>query len=418
MKIYRNLVDGVVLALDRIFKEGRYADRVIEYLLKEQKKWGARDRRFVAETTYDIVRNYRLLNELSGGGDNYYKLIGVYFILHDTGLPDWEEFKGINTSEVQRKWNEVKTRRAVFQSVPDWLDKLGSEELPDRWGRELAALNEQAPVVLRANTLKASAQSLQKKFREEDTETILLPDAPDALVLKERKNILSSPLFQQGLFELQDASSQQVAPFLDIRPGQFVIDACAGAGGKSLHIAALLQNKGKLLAMDVEERKLEELQRRAKRAGVRIVETKCIKDISSPSEGPSGEAGQGGFSEKGVLPKEIAQWESQADRLLLDTPCSGLGVLKRNPDAKWKLSQQAIEEVKEKQARILNAYSRLVKPGGLMVYATCSILSSENQKQVEKFLSEHKRFTFVKEKTIWPSEGFDGFYMCLLKRES
>lgn len=415
MKIYRNLVDGVVLALERIFKEGRYADRVIEYLFKEQKKWGARDRRFVAETTYDIVRNYRLLNELGGGSDNYYKLIGVYFILHDTVLPPWEEFAGINTAEVQRKWNEVKNQRAVFQSVPDWLDKLGMEELPERWGKELAALNEQAPVVLRANTLKVSAPSLQKKFREEGTETILLPDVPGALVLKERKNIFSSPLFKQGFFELQDASSQQVAPFLDVKPGQFVIDACAGAGGKSLHTAALLQNKGRLLAMDVEERKLEELQLRAKRAGVRIIETKCITE-SPLKEGRSGEAERGNFSERDVLPKKIAKWESEADRVLLDVPCSGLGVLKRNPDAKWKLSLQAINEVKEKQAYILSAYSRLVKPGGLMVYATCSILPSENQKQVERFLEKNKNFSFVKEKTIWPSEGFDGFYMCLMRR--
>jgi 16S rRNA (cytosine967-C5)-methyltransferase len=394
VKIYRNLVDGVVLALERIFKEGRYADRVIEYLFKEQRKWGARDRRFVAETTYDIVRNFRLLQVLGGSEHDYYKLIGVYFILHDTALPDWEEFRGIQVGEVKQRWIAARNQRAVFQSVPDWLDQLGEQELGKRWGRELEALNEQAPVVLRANALKVSAASLQKKFREEGTETITLRDAPDALVLKERKNIFTSPLFKQGFFELQDASSQQVAAFLDVRPGQFVIDACAGAGGKSLHIAALLQNKGQLLAMDVEERKLEELQRRAKRAAATI-ETKVIS-----SE------------------KTISALEGKADRLLLDVPCSGLGVLKRNPDAKWKLSPQAIEEVKQKQKQILREYSRMVKPGGLMVYATCSILPSENEEQVKHFLEGNKSFDLVKEKTIYPSEGFDGFYLCLMKRES
>lgn len=394
MKIYRNLVDGVVLALERIFKEGRYADRVIEYLFKEQKKWGARDRRFVAETTYDIVRNYRLLQQLADTADDFYKLIGVYFILHDTPLPPWEEFAGIDILQVQKRWNEARHIRAVFQSVPDWLDELGQRELANRWGKELAALNEQAPVVLRANTLKVSAASLQKKFREEATETVTLKEAPDVLVLKERKNIFSSPLFQQGFFEMQDASSQQVAPFLDVKPGMFVIDACAGAGGKSLHLAALMQNKGRLLALDVEERKLEELQRRAKRAAATI-ETKVL-----------------------TSEKIIQSLEQKADRVLLDVPCSGLGVLKRNPDAKWKLSLQAIEEVKQKQAHILKEYSGMVKPGGLLVYATCSILPAENQKQVEQFLAENKNFTFVKEKTIYPSEGFDGFYMCLMKRES
>jgi 16S rRNA (cytosine967-C5)-methyltransferase len=395
MKIYRNLVEGVVQSLEKIFTDGRYADKVIEYLFKEQRKWGARDRRFVAETIYDIVRNYRLLQELSGGSKDFYKLIGVYLILHDSGLPDWEEFKDIDKKAVQQRWIEAKNKRAVFQSVPDWMDELGQEELGNRWGKELSALNEQAPVVLRANSLKISAGSLHKKLLEENIETIVLKEYGEALALKERKNIFTSPLFKQGLFEIQDASSQMVAQYLAPAPGMFVIDACAGAGGKALHIAALMQNKGKLVAMDVEERKLEELKRRALRASATTIEAKIIS-----SE------------------KVIKELEGKADRLLLDVPCSGLGVLKRNPDAKWKLSLQTINEVKEKQKTILQNYSRMLKPGGLMVYATCSILPSENQKQVEHFLAENKNYTFVKEKTIYPSEGFDGFYMCLIKRES
>lgn len=416
MKIYRNLVDGVVLALERIFKEGRYADRVIEYLFKEQKKWGARDRRFVAETTYDIVRNYRLLKELSGSED-FHKLIGVYFILHDTQLPDWEEFKGIDIKIVQQKWHEARNKRAVFQSVPDWLDQLAETELGNKWGKELAALNEQAPVVLRANTLKGNASSLKKKLLEEGTETELLKEYGEALVLKERKNIFTSPSFKNGLFEIQDASSQLVAQFLEPQPGMLVVDACAGAGGKALHIAALMQNKGKLIAMDVEERKLEELKRRATRASATTIETKLIKNTNfSPFEGGARRAGD--VSEGNVLPKEIAALENKADRLLLDVPCSGLGVLKRNPDAKWKLSAEGIEEVKLKQKNILQTYSRMLKVGGQMVYATCSILPSENQGQVQEFLAGNKNFTIIKEKTVYPSEGFDGFYMCLLKRES
>lgn len=392
MKIYRNLVDGVAQALNSIFNEGRYADKVIEYLFKEQKKWGARDRRFVAECVYDVVRNYRLLGELSGSKDPY-KLLGVYFILHDTALPPWDEFREIDKNLVRQKWNECKTNRAIFQSIPDWLDALGQSELGNRWGKELAALNEQAPVVLRANTLKISAQGLQKKLLEEGTETILPEGYPSALVLKERKNIFTSPLFKNGYFEIQDASSQLVAQFMEPAPGQFIVDACAGAGGKALHIAALMQNKGKLLAMDVEERKLEELKRRAQRASVSTIETKKISE------------------------SDLKKMEGKADRLLLDVPCSGLGVLKRNPDTKWKLSLQAIDEVRKKQEAILQNYCRMVKPGGMMVYATCSILPSENQEQVKKFLEGNKHFSFIKEKTVYPSDGFDGFYMCLLKRE-
>jgi 16S rRNA (cytosine967-C5)-methyltransferase len=393
VKIYKNLVEGVVQSLEKIFNEGRYTDRVIEFLFKDQKKWGARDRRFVAETTYDIVRNYRLLQELSGNSTDFYKLIGVYLILHDSDLPAWEEFKDIDKKSVEQKWNEAKNIRAVFQSVPDWLDELGQAELGNKWGKELAALNEQAPVVLRANTLKGNAKSLKTKLNEEGTETVLLPEYGEALVLKERKNIFTSPLFKNGYFEIQDASSQLVAKFLEPAPGMFVVDACAGAGGKALHVAALMQNKGKLIALDVEERKLEELKRRAQRASVTTIDAKVI-----------------------ISEKTIKDLEGKADRLLLDVPCSGLGVLKRNPDAKWKLSLKGIEEVKEKQKNILQNYSRILKPGGLMVYATCSILPSENQKQVEAFISENKNFAFVKEKTIYPSEGFDGFYMCLMKR--
>jgi 16S rRNA (cytosine967-C5)-methyltransferase len=393
VKIYKNLVEGVVQSLEKIFNEGRYADRVIEFLFKDQKKWGARDRRFVAETTYDIVRNYRLLQELSGNSTDFYKLIGVYLILHDSDLPAWEEFKGIDKKSIEQKWNEAKNIRAVFQSVPDWLDELGQTELGNKWSKELAALNEQAPVVLRANTLKGNAKSLKAKLNEEGTETVLLPEYGEALVLQERKNIFTSPLFKNGYFEIQDASSQLVAKFLEPAPGMFVVDACAGAGGKTLHIAALMQNKGKLIALDVEEGKLEELKRRAQRASVTTIDAKVI-----------------------ISEKTIKDLEGKADRLLLDVPCSGLGVLKRNPDAKWKLSLKGIEEIKQKQKTILQNYSCILKPGGLMVYATCSILPGENQKQVEAFLETNKNYSFIKEKTIYPSEGFDGFYMCLLKR--
>ncbi len=394
MKIYRNLVEGVVQSLEKVFNEGFYADRVIEFLFKDQKKWGARDRRFVAETIYDVVRNYRLLQELSGGSKDFYKLVGVYLILHDHDLPAWEEFKDLDKKVIEQKWNEAKNVRAIFQSVPDWMDELGQEELGYTWARELTALNEQAPVVLRANTLKGNAKSLKIKLHEEGTETILLKEYGEALALKERKNIFTSPSFKAGLFEIQDASSQLVAMFLAPEPGMFVIDACAGAGGKALHIAALMQNKGKLIAMDVEERKLEELTRRATRASAATITTKVI-----------------------TSEKTISEFEGKADRLLLDVPCTGLGVLKRNPDAKWKLSLKSLEEVKQKQKNILQNYCKMLKPGGLMVYATCSILPSENQNQTAAFLGENKNYSFVKEKTIYPSEGFDGFYMCLMKRE-
>ncbi len=392
MKIYKNLTDAIVKTLESIFNENRYADKAIEYLFKDQTKWGARDRRFVAETIYDVVRQYRLLNELSGNQNNWHRIVGVYLLLRGHELPVWEEFAGIDKKHLQQKISEIQNNRAVFQSIPDWMDELGFAELSFKWNKEIEALNNQAAVVLRANTLKTTTRNLQSLLNKEGVETENIRDT-DALILKERKNIFTSPLFKQGMFEIQDASSQLVAAFLRPEPGMNIIDACAGAGGKTLHIAALTQNKSKIIAMDIEEKKLTELQRRAGRAGAKI-ESKLISS-----------------------PKTITDLNKTADRLLLDVPCSGLGVLKRNPDAKWKLSLERINELKKIQQQILQDYTGMLKVGGLLVYATCSILPSENNKQVEAFLANNKNFTFIEDKTIYPSEGFDGFYMCLMKRE-
>lgn len=393
MKIYKNLIDAIVKTLATIFDENRYADKAIEYLFKEQPKWGGRDRRFVAETIYDVVRQYRLLHELSGNKNNRYHIVGIYLLLRGYELPAWEEFAGIDKKHLQQKISEIQNNRAIFQSVPDWLDELGIAELPYKWNKELEALNTQAAVVLRANTLKTSTQNLQTQLSKEGIETERIKDT-DALILRERKNVFTSPLFKQGLFEIQDASSQLVADFLRAQPGQTIIDACAGAGGKALHIAALTKNKSKLIAMDVEEKKLTELQRRATRAGAKI-ESKLISG-----------------------PKTIKDLNKTADRLLLDVPCSGLGVIKRNPDAKWKLSLERINELKKIQQQILQDYTHMLKVGGLLVYATCSILPSENQKQVEQFLAGNPNFSFIEDRTLYPSEGFDGFYMCLMQRNA
>ena len=393
MKIYKNLAVAIVQTLESVFNENRYASKAIEYLFKEQSKWGARDRRFVAETIYDVVRQYRLLNELSGNKNNWYHILGVYLLLRGHDLPDWEEFAGIDKKSLPQKIATIQNNRAIFQSIPDWMDELGFGELSYKWNKELEALNNQAAVVLRTNRLKTSVQNLQAQLVKEGIATEHIKDS-DALILKERKNIFTSPLFKQGLFEIQDTSSQLVAPFMRAEPGMCIIDACAGAGGKTLHVAALTQNKSKIIAMDIEEKKLTELQKRAARAGAKI-ESKLISSA-----------------------KTITDLNKVADRLLLDVPCSGLGVIKRNPDAKWKLSLERINELKKIQRQILQDYTCMLKVGGLLVYATCSILPSENNQQVAWFLEQNKNFSFIEDQTIYPSEGFDGFYMCLMKREA
>jgi 16S rRNA (cytosine967-C5)-methyltransferase len=396
VKLYRNLCEAVVNGLDQIFTEKKYADKVIEKILKSNPKWGARDRRFIAETIYDIVRWYRLFIELTDAKeDDYWRLLAVWCLWNKAEVPDWEELKGVNRKKILERYEILKLNRKVRESIPDWMDEMGEKELGQRWEKELEALNEEANVVLRVNTLKISRNGLQKQLAEdEDIATQAPEEFPDALLLEERQNIFTRPQFKDGLFEVQDGGSQLIASYLQVKPGMRVIDACAGAGGKTLHLAALMQNKGRIIALDTEEWKLEELKKRGRRAGVANVETRLIESS-----------------------KTIKRLESSADRLLLDVPCSGLGVLKRNPDAKWKLSVEFIDRVKELQQHILTDYSSMLKSGGLMVYSTCSLFPSENENQVATFLENHKgKFELMEQKSIFPSEGFDGFYMALIKR--
>lgn len=395
IKPHRILLQAIVNALTTIFKENKYADKVIEKTLKENPKFGSRDRRFIAETTYDIVRNYRLLSYLANSEDNYWQILGTYFVMQQLPMPDERDFKNINEKEIVDKFKACKDER-ILQAYPDWLWDLCESELGKKaWEQEAKALNEQAAVVLRVNTLKTKKEILTKHLQEQEIEVSPIEGYDDALVLVERQNIFQNQLFKLGLFELQDAGSQAISEFLEVEPGMRVIDACAGGGGKTLHIAALMQNKGRIISMDVTQWKLDELKKRARRATASNVEPRLIEGS-----------------------KTIKRLENTADRLLLDVPCSGLGVIKRNPDAKWKLNAEFIERTKELQQKILSEYSIMTKKGGQLVYSTCSVLPSENRKQVDTFLKNNKNFELVKDKTILPSEGFDGFYMALIKRVS
>ncbi|MCU0391400.1 MAG: RsmB/NOP family class I SAM-dependent RNA methyltransferase [Thermoflexibacter sp.] len=405
MRLHRNLVSAVVASLSQIFVEKKYADKIIEKTLQSNPKWGARDRAFIAENTYEIVRWWRWLLFLSEieyshhyvpSNDELWKIVGVWQVSLQTQLPDWQEFKSIIPKKVFERIEESKRLRKIFQSIPDWLDELGNEELDKQWDKELYALNQPAPVVIRTNTLKTTTLRLQNLLLQSDIPTKTISTIPTALVLQKRVNIFSSIHFKNGLFEIQDASSQLVAPMLDVEPTMRVIDACAGAGGKTLHLAALMENKGKIISMDVEQWKLDELQKRAKRANAQNIETKIIDSN-----------------------KVIKRLESSADRLLLDVPCSGLGVLKRNPDAKWKMQLDFIENIKKTQREILQNYSAMLKSGGKMVYATCSILPSESEEQIKWFLTNQEgKYELVEEKRISPAQsGFDGFYFACLKKK-
>lgn len=322
--------------------------------------------------------------------------MGVNLILKKQALPDWEEFRGLASAAIFENKKEVERAgdRKITESIPNWLDELAYAELGESWSAEIQAMNRPAPVVLRVNSLKIKKEEVQKMLNQRGWEVEPTKLAPEALVLKQRGNVFVSPMFKEGFFEVQDAGSQCIAPFLRAAPGMRVVDACAGAGGKSLHLATLMENKGSIISMDTDPRKLDELRRRARRNGIHCVQTRLIESS-----------------------KTIKHLHQSADRLLLDVPCSGLGTLRRNPDAKWKLSPAFIESIKKTQAKIIREYSAMLRPGGLMVYATCSLLPSENEEQVQGFLAEYPDFKLLEERHISPAgDGFDGFYMALLER--
>ena len=404
MRLHRNLVYTTIDSLNSIFNEGEYADKVVARALKKDKRWGSSDRKFVAETIYEIVRWKRLYSEVAEvkepfDRDNLWRMFSVWAVLRGYPIPDWKQLEGTPERKIKGRFDELSKTRAIKESIPDWMDALGVKELGEKvWATEIAAQNQPAKVILRTNTLNTTREKLRAILMDLNIDTDTLPNQPDALVLKERANVFLTDAFKQGFFEVQDANSQLVAAFLDVKPGMRVVDTCAGAGGKTLHLASLMENKGQLIAMDLYESKLKQLKLRAKRNGAFNIEYKIIDST-----------------------KVIKKLAEKADRVLIDAPCSGLGVLKRNPDAKWKLQPEFIDNIKKIQAEVLESYSRIVKPGGKLVYATCSVLPSENQEQIERFLTTEtgKSFTFIEDRKILASEsGFDGFYMALLERKA
>lgn len=403
MKLHRNLVFAVIDALDLIFTKGEYADKVIEKTLRRDKRWGSRDRGFIAETTYEMVRYKRLYAEIAEvkepySRSNLFRMWAVWAVLKGIELPDWKQIEPTPERRIKGKFDELSKIRKYRESIPDWLDMLGEKALGEKlWTTEIAALNKQAHVVLRANTLKTTKAKLQKELLDAGIVTEPIKGYPNALKLQERTNVFSSEPFKNGWFEVQDASSQLVGSFLDVEPGMRVVDACAGAGGKTLHLAALMENKGQLIALDIYGNKLKELKRRARRNGAHNIEPRVIDST-----------------------KVIKKLYGGADRVLIDAPCTGLGVLRRNPDAKWKLQPEFLEKITKTQREILFSYSKIVKPGGKLAYVTCSILPEENEKQVFGFLKseEGKDFTLMEEKHIYASKsGFDGFYMALMVKK-
>jgi 16S rRNA (cytosine967-C5)-methyltransferase len=387
--MHRILAEAASGIAKSVFKEHKVLDHALAAAFEENPRWGKRDRGFIAETVFEVVRWRRALSFLVDSEEGN-AICAAQWVRMGYEIPDWWTYKGLGAEEIRAREPDLAAQpRAVRESIPDWMDELGSSELGDAWDAEIAALNQRAPVFLRVNTLKGSRAEAIEWLASHQVTASEVPGLPDALVLAPGK-ALPKPLRTEGRVEIQDGGSQLIAPLLDPQAGERVIDACSGAGGKSLHLAALMGDDGRIFAMDVDEKKLSELERRAKRAGARCVKTKTITQTT---------------------PVDFAE---VADRLLIDAPCSGLGTLKRQPDLKWRLKPAQLERVRGIQKELLATYTAMLKPGGTLVYATCSILPSENRAAIDSLL-ETGNFTLSAERPVSPAAtGFDGFYAASL----
>jgi 16S rRNA (cytosine967-C5)-methyltransferase len=405
-KLHYHLIAQTVEALVDIFGHGFHTDKTIGRAFKNNPKWGARDRRQFAESVYEIVRWWRWHWHLAGLHPedylspyhatpmNVWMVWAAYWMQKTHSHPGFDEVMDLTLADVEERLEE-QAPPATRAAIPDWLNDLCWAEVGEGWPDMLRTLNRPADVFLRTNQVKIQPKPLAINLAKEEIQTVYLAEPYGALKLEERKNVFTSNAYRAGLFEVMDVNSQAVVPFMGVEPGMSVIDACAGGGGKTLHIASLLKAKGKLLALDVHEWKLEELRKRARRGSVPNIETRLIEDAQT-----------------------IRKLKNSADRVLLDVPCSGLGVLRRNPETKWRVTQEEIDRLKVLQADILERYSRMTKPGGKLIYATCSILRSESEGQVRKFLSAHPdEWTLEEESRLEPGvNGGDGFYMARLVR--
>ncbi len=383
----------ITITLSDIFLHNTPASKAITTTLQTHSEWIETDRATFSTTIYDLVRHWRLLWFLQDQPPSFHdhditRLLTTYHLykktITDPTLP----------SPLRPRLTEVDRTRAIRESIPDWLDVACLAELGPRWDSILHALNTPALQILRANTLKTTRAHLITTLNAEGVPTTPITWAPDALRVTTNTNVFHLQSFHQGFFETQDTASQMVSHFLDPKPGMRVLDACAGEGGKTLHLAALMKNTGRIIALDPSPAHLHELRRRATRAGADTIETRVLSSA-----------------------KATKRLTGTIDRLLIDAPCSGLGTLQRNPDIKWKLTPESLDRLRTLQRQLLETYTPLVKPTGRFVYAVCSILPSEGEQLTADFLSEHPAFQCIREQRYWPdADGTDGFYMALLQR--
>jgi 16S rRNA (cytosine967-C5)-methyltransferase len=376
VRITAKMLDAAAELLRQLLTFTQPADAVISQYFRSHRELGPRERAFIAESVYAVLRRKRLLERLCGPQPKARQLLlAALAKLHGVSqrqfgeLLDKDETAWLIALKGQAEPELSLAEQADF---PDWLcERLARDRSPDAILALARGLNQPAPLDLRVNPLKTSREAVLARLAADGIEAVPCRLAPLGIRLKEKPVLARHPLYLGGDIEVQDEGSQLLAHLLDPKRGEMVVDFCAGAGGKTLLLGALMRSTGRLYAFDVADKRLARLKPRVARSGLSNVHPACIS---------------------GENDARIKRLAGKIDRVLVDAPCSGLGTLRRNPDLKWRQTATSVAELARKQHDILAAAARLVKLGGRLVYATCSILSEENEDVVASFLQEHAGF--------------------------
>ncbi|AUZ04220.1 RNA (C5-cytosine) methyltransferase [Vitreoscilla sp. C1] len=369
---------------ERLLTEIRFfqspADVILSKFFKDHRKLGRQDRHEIAETVYAALRHWQKLHAFFGKKAPVRLLaLGALVIARGVSIGS---LSSILSEDERQKLSDLKAARAGFadqlhtaSELPEWVIERMQGQYSDEEIVTLGqALSQAAPLDTRVNTLKGKREKVLAQLETEGFKAQATPFSPWGIRFQDKAVLNKNPLFLDGVIEVQDEGSQLLALLSGAKRGEVIVDFCAGAGGKTLALAAMMNNTGRLYAMDVSEKRLANIKPRIARAGVGNITPQRLDH------------------ERDLRLKKL--W-NKADRVLVDAPCSGLGTLRRNPDLKYRQSPQSIDELVEIQQRILVSAAKLVKRGGYLVYATCSILAEENQQQVEKFLASHPEFSLV-----------------------
>ena len=376
------------------------ADGVVSRYFREHRELGHADRAFVAETVFAVLRRGRSLEARCAGrlSDRNRLLVALAVT---RGWSQRELAPVLKAGEEEwlaaaRAMPEAGFGTAVRCDLPDWLyERLEAQFGADELLALAQALNQPAPLDLRVNTLKANREAVLARLAADGIAAIPGPLSPLAVRLRDKPALAKHPLFLEGAFEVQDEGSQLLGYLLEPKRGEMVVDFCAGAGGKALLLGALMKNTGRLYAFDVSDKRLAKLKPRLARSGLSNVHPARIEHERD---------------------QKIKRLAGKVDRVLVDAPCSGLGTLRRNPDLKWRQDADSVAELATKQAAILDAAAKLVRPGGRVVYATCSLLTAENDAIVDSFMARHPDFTLTPAATVLARHGIalDGDLLRLL----